>query len=103
MKFFFRSILIFIGILLLWFLVLKVLFVKHDYSYGRIIEQSNIRGTTYYEYEFRVDGEVYRGRSAINNSLTLIELKQLKNIRIEYSSWFPSFNRIRDKRIQIRE
>ena len=70
---------------------------------GKIIgQQRATKGGYTIVYEFKVKGREVKGTiftSFIKENLTLDSLKNIPNIKIEYSKYSTNFNRIIDKRI----
>jgi hypothetical protein len=79
------------------------IYVKSRFVCGRVDSiNEGMKGNTYVNYRFNLDGNKYFGSTNvdyINNSISYDSLLKLSCVRIEYSTFFKSVNRINDPRL----
>ena len=95
--------------LLIAVVIIFLLFVFYQFAYtkseiicGELFKKSKMKGVSYYDFRFEVDGKKYFGtipRPYIKENLEFDSLKKIDCIKIETSFISPSINRLVDTRI----
>ena len=94
---------IFLIVILVSQLSRYIFFQNKGYTYGQIISiKRGVKGGYHYIYNFKNNGKVIYGfiyTNEIKDNIDFDSLKNIPNIKIEYSKYSTNFNRIIDKRI----
>ncbi len=84
----------------------KVAYIKSVFVCGKIIGTSKMRGVSYSNYSFTVNGKKYFDSVAnhdLKRELIMDSLKKIQCVQIEYSFISPAINRFSDKRFLVKE
>ncbi|MFN5982143.1 MAG: hypothetical protein ACK476_07670 [Fluviicola sp.] len=81
-------------------IVVKIFSFNSEKACGKFIGKTYVRGD-YFEYAFYIKGKRYTGIFEDDSSLELNDLKDLTCVKVSYSEWFPSFNKIEKKDILL--
>ena len=84
----------------------KVAYIRSVFVCGKIIGISKIKGVSYVNYSFIVNGKKYFESVAnhdLKRELIMDSLKKIQCVQIEYSFISPAINRFSDKRFLVKE
>lgn len=99
-----RFLIILLSLIIVYFVTLKLLFVNAEYTCGVFVGKTEIRGSKYYTFSYKVNNNTYFGQVSISgDGISLEKLKELKCVRIKYSKWIYSFAIPEDSRIEVKE